>query len=145
MARSRPARSEDGFTLVELLVVMLVIGILAAVGMGTFLAQRGKAQDADAKGAVSTAAKAMETWATDHGGYDGATPADLTKIEPSLGKARGLNVQSTPTSYKVSVDSAGDGGTFSIERLGTGDIVRDCTHPGLGTCRDSVDAQGNRW
>jgi len=145
MVRSRSAGSEDGFTLVELLVVILIIGILAAVAMGAFLAQRGKAQDADAKASVSTAAKAMETWYTDRGGYDGATPAELAQIEPSLGRARGLDVQSTPTTYTVSVDSAGDGGTFSVERKATGDILRDCTRPGLGTCRDQPDAQGNRW
>jgi prepilin-type N-terminal cleavage/methylation domain-containing protein len=144
MSRSRLAASE-GFTLVELLVVILIIGILAAVGLGAFLAQRGKAQDANAKASVATAAKAMEAWNTEHSGYDGATPAGLVRIEPSLGQARNLNVESAPRTYTVSVDSAGDGGTFSIERRSTGELVRDCTHPGLGTCHDTADAHGDRW
>jgi type IV pilus assembly protein PilA len=144
MSRSRLAGSE-GFTLVELLVVILIIGVLAAAGLAAFLNQRGKAQDADAKSSVAAAAKALETWGTDHGGYAGATPLALARIEPSLGQARGLAVQATPTTYTVSVDSAGDGGTFSLERLASGETVRDCTHPGSGTCRDQPDAQGNRW
>ncbi len=60
--------SESGFTLVELLVVMLILGILAAIAIPTFFNQRDKARDSSAKEDVRTAQTAMETYAIDHQG-----------------------------------------------------------------------------
>jgi hypothetical protein len=110
-----------------------------------FLNQRGKAQDSEAKAAVATAATVLEDWSTEHDGYGGATPARLVALEPALRGARGLQVSVAAKTYTVSVDSAGDGGTFSMERLATGELVRDCTHPGAGSCGEHADAHGNRW
>ena len=62
-----------GFTLVELLVAMLIIGILIAVGIATFLARRSKAEDADAKTSAVTAAKAMTIYHEDNDTFATAT------------------------------------------------------------------------
>lgn len=142
--RRPPLAAERGFTLVELLVVMLIIGILSAVGIGTFLNQRSKAEDADAKASASTAAKAMAIFHTEHDTYAGATAAELAKIEVSLGRADNLSVTGDDTTFTVSVDSAA-GGTFSLAKQASGAIERECTQPGVGGCAGTPDAHGNRW
>ena len=138
------AQSESGFTLVELLVVMLILGLLAAIAIPSFFNQRDKARDADAKASVRTAQTAMETYATDHQGEYLPTPtqADLTTIENSLANvpAGDLTVASTADSYTLTVDSANTPNTFSISRASSGALTYTCTVDGSDGC-----PSGGNW
>ena len=126
------AQEERGFTLIELLVVILIIGILAAIAIPSFLNQRSKGNDAEAKSTAVTAAEAMETCATDNNGsYASCTKGSLTSIEPTLNDAgtRLANPTTTASSYTIVVTSNRDSNaaTFTLARAANGATTRSCS------------------
>jgi prepilin-type N-terminal cleavage/methylation domain-containing protein len=133
------ASEDHGFTLLEVLVVILIIGILAGVAIPNFINQTSKAKDGAAKELVRTAETAAETYATDHSGtYTGMSIAELQAITPTLKEkstAELVTAEATGANgYVVEAQSTGNGHTFAIERKATGEFVRTCKPEEKGGC-----------
>jgi type IV pilus assembly protein PilA len=79
----RQKGQEEGFTLIELMVVVLIIAILIAIAIPTFLGARQRAQNRAAQSNGRNGLTAEKTIYTDAQQYT-STSATLTGVEPSL-------------------------------------------------------------
>jgi type IV pilus assembly protein PilA len=139
---------EDGFTLVELLVVVLVLGILAAIAIPSFINQAGKASDAHAKNNLHVAQRAMETYFLDHNTYATANmnassdPDSLLALEPTLAETPTPWISNqTATAYTIRATSTSKlPVTFRLRHRSNGQTVRTCAPVSTGGC-----SSGGTW
>jgi type IV pilus assembly protein PilA len=126
-------QDDKGFTLIELMVVVLIIAILIAIAIPTFLGLRTRAQDRAAQSDLRNALTAAKAIYTDDEAYTNASDTvAMDAVEPSLDFTNGASVAPT---YQVSIDSTDT--EFAAARLSASGecfwIHEVATNPGAGT------------
>lgn len=69
LSKIRMRRGQKGFTLIELMIVVAIIGILAAIAIPQFASYRRRAQDSAAKSALKNLATAQENYYAEYDTY----------------------------------------------------------------------------
>jgi prepilin-type N-terminal cleavage/methylation domain-containing protein len=110
-------RSEGGFTLIEVLVVVAIIGVLSAIAIPQYASYKQQGLDADARASLHNMATAMEAYFVTAGDYTGASLATLEAsygYRPSADVAAAIATADT-SHYVLTAAMAGGSGTFSFD------------------------------
>ena len=128
-----------GFTLIELMVVVAIVAILAAIAIPSFLNQVRKSRRAEAMTTIQDAQLKLERWRVDHADYVNTSPSSPSYPVPSDSAYYDFTVTAaagTPNSYSVTAAPLADQrkdpcGTLAITNT-NGVIAKSVT--GTGTC-----------
>ena len=136
-------RSQTGFTLVELMIVLAIVALIAAVAYPAYTAQVQRTRMAEMQGYMTDLAASLEAWKSQNFSYDGATIAALsTQIENSNHYNVVLNIENNGTTYEMRA-------TPINTQTGAGHMRRDsqgrtCVDLGNDSACDLADVD-QRW
>jgi prepilin-type N-terminal cleavage/methylation domain-containing protein len=148
------AKHDQGFSLVELVVVLGIVAILLAIAVPAMMAPKRAAQDTAAQATLTVALKTEEVFATDDGSYT-TDAATLSALEPSLDWS-GATDQSIhvvvgalpdePTSVLVYMKSNA-GRWFGLRQVRTGDQSGryECVGAAAADVDGLADCTGHDW
>lgn len=118
-------RRARGFTLTELMIVVVIVGVLGAIAYPLFVESMRKSRRAEAFTALAAAQQAQERWRGSHAAYAdtlGAGDAD----DPGLGLS-----DQTPTGYYTVAVASADATSYVLTAVGNDGT----SQAGDATCR----------
>ena len=116
-------KKQNGFNLVELLVVVAIIGIIAAIAYPSYTEQVRKSRRAECAGAVTSLASSMERFFTVNSTYLGAADGDNDTGAPAVYTTT-CPVDGGTATYNLTI-SAATASTFTVQAAPTGTQVDD--------------------
>jgi type IV pilus assembly protein PilA len=132
----RLLRTDSGFSLVEVLIVITLVAILAAIALPQFLGQTAQGKDASAKSDVRNLATAIEhcfTETNDYAECDTQSQLDLSGLSWGTGAGQVQVISSAEREFAVRAYSP-SGHHFTWTRPETGGVERSCSPSGAGGC-----------
>ena len=138
-------KNQGGFTLVELMIVVIIVGILAAVAIPMYQGATERAKASEAVAALGTIRGALRVYYAEHGTYvnanftDGAVVTNGNVLDVSVNDLLGRYFSSAcysfdgaaaPAAYSIECDGANSVAPYAGE---VATIVRSIDHNGTIT------------
>lgn len=104
-----PSRPQAGFTLVELMIVVVVAAVLLAVALPSFMDSIRKGRRSEAFAAMATMQQAQERWRSSNPSYASSSDTGFATVTTGPGGYYSVSVAagSTSTSYEIIADGTG--------------------------------------
>ncbi|GAA0692976.1 type IV pilin protein [Marinobacterium maritimum] len=123
-------RTNAGFTLIELMIVVVVIGVLASIAYPAYLEYVAKSKRAEGKAALALAAQRMERCFTANNTYAGCA----------------INVVVDSGSYTISLQGAATTSAYKLQAVPAGGFTGDaCGTLTINQAGETSAAQADCW
>jgi type IV pilus assembly protein PilA len=135
----RGLNRDEGFTLIELMVVVMIIAVLIAIAIPSFLGFRRSAQDRSAQSEIRNVLLSEKAFWLDNGDYT-ETAADITAFEPNAvinaDPALGvyIDLRDADSDVVCMTRTADSGNTFSVWESATGGTFYGATDLSAADC-----------
>ena len=111
------ARNEKGFTLIELMIVIAIIGILAAIAIPQFSAYRTRSYNTSARSDLRNAVTTQEAYFAEHGFYTSVV-GDLTGTRYGLKTSAGVNLIINAANLTYNMEARSNLGDVTYTAIG---------------------------
>lgn len=126
---------EAGFTLIEVLVVALIVGILAATALPSLAHETDWADDLPTKADARHALASVEFCYLEQGDYAQCTKSSSAMSDETIAPTVKITAPSGNNLFKLVANA--NGRRFTIVRKQKGQLARTCTPAGNGGCPSS--------
>ena len=116
-------KKQHGYNLVELMIVVAIIGVIAAIAYPSYTEQVRKSRRADCAGAVTSLGSSMERYFTVNNTYLGAADGGDDTGEPAI-YATQCPVDGGTATYNLTI-SAATASTYTVQAAPTGAQAKD--------------------
>jgi type IV pilus assembly protein PilA len=133
-------RDESAFTLIELLVVLIIIGVLLAIAIPSYLGFEKSAQQTAAASDVRQAIPDAEAYYADHNSYTGMSAPELKTDYDS-----GLIVSASGSTGILEATPSADGKSYCISGVDNGNYADVAGPGGVVQTKQTSDYCAGTW